>query len=323
MAIELTLSNDGPLEFYPGLPSDYSGPILRGASAFSTKTSLAELVLQELAGENYSIRFIIGRFLKRVYATGWIHSHGLYSYFMLKNGTRKQFDTIGKLHLRQDQYACFFTESTDCSAIFEKNKEFRALDFFYSPKLLEELLPFFPELKTAMASSPGLILPGKVGWALPSMKEITNQILNCPFDEATRQFYFDIKVRELLYQILENAYKRKTTTQSFTPWEIKKVHDARDILETYISKKPPLIKSLAKQVALNEFKLKTGFRQYFNAGIFEWLLERKMQHARELILTTNIPIKEICGMVGYPLTTNFITAFRRRFAVTPGALRRR
>lgn len=323
MAIELTLSHDGPLEFQPGLPSNYSGPILRGASAFSTKTNLAELVLQELTGENYSIRFLIGRFLKKVYATGWIHTHGLYSYFMLKNGTRKQFDTIGKLHLRQDQYACFYTESTDCSAVFEKNKEFRALDFFYSPKLLEELLPYFPELKTVIAASPGLILPGKASWALPSMKEITNQILNCPFDEATRQFYFDIKVRELLYQILENAYKRKTTAQSFTPWEIKKVHDARDILETYISKKPPLIKSLAKLVALNEFKLKTGFRQYFNAGIFEWLLERKMQHARELILTTNIPIKEICGMVGYPLTTNFITAFRRRFAVTPGALRRR
>ena len=292
MAIELTLSHDGPLEFYPGLPSDYSGPILRGGIAFSTKTNLAELVIQELTGENYSIRFLIGRFLKKVYASGWIHTHGLYSYFMLKNGTRKQFDTIGKLHLRQDQYACFFTESTDCSAVFEKNKEFRALDFFYSPKLLEELLPFFPELKTVMASSPGLILPEKACWALPSMKEITNQILNCPFDETTRQFYFDIKVRELLYQILENAYRRKTTTQSFTPWEVKRVHDARDILETYISKKPPGIKSLAKQVALNEFKLKAGFRQYFNEGIFEWLLERKMQHARELILTTNMPIKE-------------------------------
>ena len=322
MSIELTLSHDGPMEFQPGLPPGYSGPILRGAIALSAKTNLAELVLQELAGENYSIRFIAGRFLKKVYASGWIHTQGLYSYFMLKNGTRKHFNTIGKLHLRQDQYACFFTEATDCSAIFAENREFRALDFFYSPKFLEELLPFFPELRTAMLPSPGMILPGKACWIPSSMKEITNQILNCPFNEATRQFYFDIKVRELLYQVLENAYKRKFTDQSFTPWEIKKIHEARDILESYIPKKPPLIKSIAKQVALNEFKLKAGFRKYFNAGIFEWLIERKMQYARELILTTNIPIKAICSMVGYPLTTNFITAFRRRFSVTPGALRR-
>jgi len=225
--------------------------------------------------------------------------------------------------LRQDQYACFFTKSTNCSATFEKNNEFRALDFFYSPKLLEELFPFFPELKTISQLLPGTILPGNVRWALPSMKEITNQILNCPYDEATRQFYFDLKVRELLFQILENAYKKRNNERSFTPWETARIHDARTILETFISQKPPSIKSLSKQVAINEFKLKNGFRQFFNAGIFEWLLEQKMQHAKHLILTTNKPIKEISMLVGYPLTTNFITAFRRRFGMTPGSLRRK
>lgn len=321
MAIELTLSNGELLEFKPGLPADYAGPILRGARALSTKTNIAELVLQELTGKHYSIRFIIGKFLKKVNASGWIHTDGLYSYFMLKNGTRKKFDTIGKLHIRQDQYTCFFTESSDCSAIFEKNNEIRALDFFYSPKLLEELLPFFPELKTVLLSSPGMILPGKACWTLPTMKEITTQILNCPYDEATRQFYFDIKVRELLYQILENAYRKRPTTQ-FTPWETARIHEARKILENYISKKPPSIRSLSRQVALNEFKLKAGFRLYFNTGIFEWLMEQKMQHAKNLLLTTNKPIKDICAMVGYPRTTNFITAFRRRFGMTPGSLRR-
>jgi len=322
MPIELTLAHDERLDLQYGLPPDYRGPILRGGINFSTKTNLAELVLQEIPGENYSIRFVSGKILKRIYARGWIHTLGLYCYFMLKNGIRKRFDSIGKLHLRQDQYACFFTEPTNCSAVFDKNDEFRALDFFYSPKLLEELFPFFPELKSLL-ELPGTILAGKARWALPSMKEITNQILNCPYDEATRQFYFDLKVRELLFQILENTYKKKANEKIFTPWETARIHEARTILETYISKKPPSIKSLSKQVALNEFKLKNGFRQFFNTGIFEWLWERRMQHARNLILTTNTPIKEISATVGYPLTTSFITAFRRRFGVTPGALRRK
>jgi AraC-like DNA-binding protein len=323
MAIELTLAHDERLDLQNGLPPDYRGPILRGAVALYTKTNLAELVLQEIAGENYSIRFIVGKLLKRLYARGWIHTLGLYSYFMLKNGTRKTFDSIGKLHLRQDQYACFYTESSNCSAMFEKNNEFRALDFFYSPKLLEELFPFFPELRTITLTLPGTILTGKARWALPPMKEITNQILNCPFDEATCQFYFDLKVRELLFQILENIYKKEPNEKFFTPWETARIHEARTILGTYISKKPPSVKSLAKQVALNELKLKNGFRQFFNTGIFEWLWDQRMQHARHLVLTTNTPIKEISSMVGYPLTTNFITAFRRRFGVTPGSLRRK
>jgi AraC-like DNA-binding protein len=320
--MELTLSNGNPLKFEPGLPSDYSGPILCGATSFQAKSNLAELVIQELHGEYYTIRFLIGKFLKKVNAKGWIHSNGLYSYFMLKNGTRKRINTIGNLHIRQDQYACFFTESSDCSAVFEKTNEFRALDVFYSPKLLEELLPYFPELKNVMLSSAGIILPGKPCWSLPSMKEIINQILDCPYDEATRQFYFDLKVRELLYQLLETSFKKNPSQQYFTPFEIARIHEARDILETYISKKPPSIRSLSKKVALNEYKLKTGFKQYFNTSIFDWLIDRKMQHAKHLILTTNLPIKEICAMVGYPRTTNFITAFRRRFGMTPGSLRR-
>lgn len=319
--MELTLSNGNLLEFEPGLPSDYSGPILRGATSVQAKSNLAELVIQELHGEYYTIRFLIGKFLKKVNAKGWIHSNGLYSYFMLKNGTRKRINTVGNLHIRQDQYACFYSESSDCSAVFEKTNEFRALDVFYSPKLLEELLPFFPELKNVLLSSKGMVLPGKSCWSLPSMKEIINQILNCPYDEATRQFYFDLKVRELLYQLLETTFKRNPS-QFFTPFEIAHIHEARDVLESYISKKPPSIRSLARKVGLNEHKLKIGFKQYFNTSIFDWLIDRKMQHAKQLILTTNRPIKDICTMVGYPRTTNFITAFRRRFGMTPGSLRR-
>lgn len=322
MAIELTLFNNELLHFQQGLPSNYTGPLLRGARTLSTKSDIAELVVQELTSDHYSIRFSVAKFFKDVIANGNISVQGFYTYFILKNGLRKEIDSIGRLHLRQDQYIGFFTDPSKCEARFKKDIEYRSIDLFYSPKLLEELTPFFPEVKDLLLSSPSAVLPGKACWTLPSMKEITNQLLNCPYDEATSQFYFDLKVRELLYQILQNTYKRKPASISFTPWEIARVHDARKILEGHISNKPPTIRSLSKQVALNEFKLKVGFRQYFNAGIFEWLMEKKMQLAKELILNTNRPIKDICTMVGYPRTTNFITAFRRRFGYTPNSLRR-
>ncbi len=322
MPIDLTLSNQPPLEFQPGFPAHYQGPVLRGAAVTYAKTNIADLVIQELAGEDYSIRFSLGKFLSRVTAAATIRNRGLYSYFLLKNSTRKEINGIGKIHLRTNHYCCFFTEPTSCTARFEKNNEFRALDIFYSPKLLEELLPYFPELKEVLLTNPSILLPAKPCWTLPSMKEITAQILDCPYDDSTRQFYFDLKVRELLYQLLQNAFKRKPSERMYTPWESSKIHDAKTILETYISKKPPSIRSLARQVALNEFKLKDGFKKYFGSGIFEWLMEQRMQHAKHLLLTTNKPVKTICAMVGYPRTTNFITAFKRRFGMTPGSLRR-
>ena len=322
MNIELTLPNNSILEFQPGLPPDYNGPLLKGSTAVSSKTNLAEIVLQQLTGVDYFIRLSAGRFLKKISAKGWTEQYGLYSNFMLKNEARKEISTIGKFHLRKDQYICYLTNASNCSVQFERNEGFKTMDFFYSPRLLEELVPFFPELEILLQSSPQTILNGKGGWSIPSMKEITNQIIDCPYDESTRQFYYDLKVRELLYQLLEISFKRTTKSYSFTPFEVARIHEARAILEKYIDKKPPSIRSLSRQVALNEFKLKTGFRKYFNSGIFEWLMEQKMQQAKQLILNTNKPIKEVASMIGYPRTTNFITAFRRQFGVTPGSLRR-
>lgn len=322
MNIEITLQNNAVVEFLPGLPIDYRGPMLRGATTLTAQKNLADIVLQYLKGDNYFIRLSTGKFLDRLFAKGLTNQYGLYTHFILKNDARKEIDSLGRIHLRKDQYICYLTNATNCSVQFEKDETFSLIDFFYSPRLLEELIPFYPELKELLHESPQAILNGKGGWIIPSMKEITNQILDCPYDETTRQFYYDLKIRELLYQILEISFKRDTKSYSFKPFEVARIHEARAILENHIDKKPPSIRALSRKVALNEFKLKTGFRKYFNSGIFEWLLQQKMQHAKKLIITTDKPIKEISALVGYPRTTNFITAFRRKFGLTPGALRR-
>lgn len=320
--IELTLPNHLILDFHPGLPPEYKGPYLRGSTAMAANNVFAEIVLQQLTGVDYFIRLSTGRLLQKVFAKGWTSEYGLYSHFMLKNETRKELASLGKFHLRKDQYICYLSKETNCKILFDKDEDFRFIDFYYSPKLLQELVPFFPELQLLLLDSPETVLNGKGGWTIPSMKEITNQILECTYDETTRQFYYDLKVRELLYQILETSFKKHIKTYYFTAFETARIHEARSILEKYIDKKPPSIRALSKQVALNEFKLKSGFRKYFDCGIIEWLLAQKMQYAKLLILTTNKPIKEISSLVGYPRTTNFITAFRRQFGVTPGGLRR-
>jgi len=310
-------------EFAKGLPVGYKGPVLVGAVCCFTQSNLSEIVLQELQGEGYSIRLVIGKFLRRVHAKGWIHKEGLYSNLMFKNSTRKKLLNLGETHLREGQYSCFYTQPSDCSSFVEEDKEFRMLDLFYSPVLLEELVPFFPELRSVIGTHPGILITQKPFWLPITIKEIANQLFNCPYDESTRQFYFDLKIRELLYHMLENVFKQNMNELSFTPWEINRIHEAKRILLEHIASKPPSIRRLSKLVALNEYKLKKGFQKYFNTSIGQWMQEQKLHYSRELILNTNRPIKEICGLVGYPLTTNFITAFRKRFGVTPGDLRRK
>ncbi|MBX2920902.1 MAG: helix-turn-helix transcriptional regulator [Chitinophagaceae bacterium] len=320
---KLSAENGEPFVFVNNLPDNYNGPMLAGAVCYSARSSHSELVLQELQGDEYGIRLLAGKFLKKLYAKGWIHTEGLYSCLMLKNNMRKKMVSLGETHLREGQYCCFYTQPSDCCSFFEEGKEFRMFDLFYSPLLLEELVPVFPKLKSVVGADPGTLITLKPFWLPLTIRDITNQILRCPYDETTRQFYFDIKVKELLYCMLENVFKQDADKLSFTPWEIDCIHEARKILKEHISSKPPSIRKLAKLVALNEYKLKKGFHQYFHTSIGQWMQEEKLQYSRELLLNTNKPIKEISHLVGYPLTTNFITAFRKHFGVTPGDLRRK
>ncbi len=325
MAVTFNLLPDGTqsLTLMPGLPADFRGPFLTGADCTYGISRSSQLVLQELRGEGYGVRFVIGRLLKSLHMTGWIHAEGLYSRLVYKGGTRSQSINPDGKYTREGQYCCFYAQPSDCQIIFEEEKECSMLDLFYAPHLLSELVPYFPQLETEIKKGiPTFITPES--YSMPvAIRESVNQLLNCPYDVNTRQFYFDLKIREILYQILENIFRRDSAQLSFTPWEVSRIQEVAEILKQHITTKPPSVRKLSRLVSLNEYKLKQGFRKYFSTSIGKWMYEQKMQYSRELLLHTNKPIKEISRDVGYPLTTNFITAFRRRFGITPGELRRK
>ncbi|MBW7941214.1 MAG: helix-turn-helix transcriptional regulator [Candidatus Kuenenia stuttgartiensis] len=320
-----TISFEGnePVTLSDGLPTNYNGPLLPGSVCYSAQLNHSELVLQELCGGGYSVRLIMGKFLRKFHAKGWIHTEGLYGSLMFKDDLRKRMVSLGETYLKEGQFSCFYTQPSDYSSSFEKGEEFCMVDLFYSPLLLEGLIPFFPGLNSVIGADPGVLVTQKPFWLPLSIKEITHQILHCAYNETSRQYYFDLKVKEILYCMLESVFKQDPNQLVFTPWEESRIHEARRILLEHITGKPPSIKKLSKLVALNEYKLKRGFRQIFNANIGQWMHEQKLQKGRHLILNTNKPIKEISNLVGYPLTTNFITAFRKHFGITPGDLRRK
>jgi len=195
-------------------------------------------------------------------------------------------------------------------------------DLFFSPILIEELAPYFPDLQNVIDFKSDGAFELKSQVILPSMKEIIHQIINCPYADDARQFYFELKARELLFQILRTRLAEDQTSVNFSIRDKAKILKAKTILEDHISKAPPSIKTLSNQVSLNEYKLKAGFRILFNSGIFEWLMNRRLLRAKELLQTTDIPLKELCKMVGYRRSSNFVTAFRKKFGVTPGSFRR-
>lgn len=317
-----TFEDISELNSIPGIPKGYSGPVLPGANQFQLRTNYLELFIQELKREEYSIRLVIGNVLQKILASKWMQKEGLYVNFMLQNGVRKHIESIGKLHTRPGFHSLFYTTPTNCSAVFDSTDELKLLGIYYSPELLGELKPYFPDFDKAIKKKTATFQINQTIWTIPSLTKAINELIECPYSEQSKQYFFDLKVREILFQLLELTCRQTNKQYYYTSFEVGKIHKVKSILENSIDQKPPTIKSLAKQVALNEFKLKTGFRQLFHSSLFQFITDQKMHVAHHLLLNSDKPIKEIAGLVGYPLTTNFITAFRKKFGYTPGALRR-
>lgn len=82
------------------------------------------------------------------------------------------------------------------------------------------------------------------------------------------------------------------------------------------------IPELAARCEMNEFKLKTGFKQLYGKSIYDFLQHHRMQLGLKLLTSTDEPIKEIARQCGYGYSNNFIAVFRKYFNTKPTDYRR-
>lgn len=63
------------------------------------------------------------------------------------------------------------------------------------------------------------------------------------------------------------------------------------------------------------------FRRIYNKSPQQWLIEARLDHARNLVLSSDLSITEIACSIGYDNVSHFIKTFREHFGNTPKQLR--
>ncbi|WP_105614839.1 AraC family transcriptional regulator [Vallitalea okinawensis] len=91
-------------------------------------------------------------------------------------------------------------------------------------------------------------------------------------------------------------------------------------MEQYINENYPLpnmsLSLLADKYGFTEVYISQLFKNYFHTNFIQYLQEIRMAKARELLLTTELPIKDIMTQVGYCSLNTFTRAFKRINGVT-------
>ena len=159
-----------------------------------------------------------------------------------------------------------------------------------------------------------------LGAITPIMQQLVQQIVQCPYSGLMAQLYLEGKALELLaaqFAIWTEA-GTYTAAISLSAQDIEQLHYARDILQQQADQ-PPSLTELARQVGVNDRKLKQGFRQLFGTTVFGYLKNYRLEQAQLLLKNADFTIAQVALKVGYTNPEAFSTAFRRKFAISPKA----
>ena len=200
-------------------------------------------------------------------------------------------------------------------------KQIRTVELAIAPSVFRDMVDeadFPSELRIALERN--IVVPyWQFGKTTSLMAIALQQILHCPYQATTRRLYLESKAIELIALYLEQLKLDRPEpqkTHQLKPDDVKRIHQAKDILTRQLDN-PPSLLSLARQVGINDCKLKQGFRQVFGTTVFGYLYNYRMEQAAQLLQENHMTITGVANAVGFAHRGSFAAAFRRKFGVNP------
>jgi AraC-like DNA-binding protein len=152
----------------------------------------------------------------------------------------------------------------------------------------------------------------------PSMAIVLSQLFHYNLNPSIKNLYYKGKGYELLSLYFNRSEDPNAEQCPFLIDEenVVKIKKAKEIIITNMAE-PPGLEELAEQVGLSLKKLKMGFKQIYGDTVYGFLLDYKMDYARQLLDSGSYNVNEVGLKIGYSTGSHFIAAFKKKFATTP------
>jgi len=153
----------------------------------------------------------------------------------------------------------------------------------------------------------------------PGMKRIIHEITHCRYAGDVKQIFLSAKVLELIAVYVGEALLEKSEPLSIinlSRTDIASLQRAKEILDANLLS-PPGLGALARQVCLNEYKLKKGFKQLFGLPVHAYVIDQRLLMASHMLEEGTVNITEAAYAVGFSKTGHFSEQFKRKYGVNP------
>jgi len=153
----------------------------------------------------------------------------------------------------------------------------------------------------------------------PDIELVFGQILNCSLQGIARLLYLESKAVEMFSLFIQNelVLQEPRRYRIYLSREDRlKLDRARNIIVDNMLN-PLSISELSRELDLNTYKLKVGFKEMWGSTVFGYLRDMRMEKARFLLTGGRKSIIEVAQEVGYSNPSHFTAAFRRKYGINP------
>ena len=140
---------------------------------------------------------------------------------------------------------------------------------------------------------------GKIGWCLTTKKPIR--------DETGKIIGLVGVSQDLVISRYNEDYQQIQNVVDFAKQNLAK---------------PPDISTLSQVAGLSPYQLDKRMRRVFGLSTGQWLLQQRLEHAQNMLVSTNDSIADIALSSGYRDQSAFSRQFKASIGLTPGNFRR-
>lgn len=156
-------------------------------------------------------------------------------------------------------------------------------------------------------------------WHIPYHLQVgLQQGLEQKWPGLQRQLVLEGLALQLLAHSLSPIEPVKAREYSLAPSERVRLEAVRELLQQRPAEEHTL-QVLAEVAAMSPSSLRAKFRQIYGQSVFDYLRDCRLNQAWHY-LQEGYSVQQAAHLSGYHHATNFATAFRRRYGISPSAL---
>ncbi len=185
-----------------------------------------------------------------------------------------------------------------------------------SSKLIKLFIEDISAGKNALASTTWGTIQSRI-------QRTVNEMLHNPYQDRMEEIFLYGKTLELLILCIDNYESKFKSSYIYlkSTFDKEAIVRARDFVRENVTS-PPSLSEVAREVGINEYKLKYGFKEMFGIPIFNYLQNERLNLATQMLRDSTLQISNIATELGYASPQHFSNIYKKKMGTSPSKVRK-